>query len=248
MAFVLLIGSSWMFGNWKHLVSNKFDISQRIIDQSILVCGLNNAARAKIEFDFRDKHYTFFRKKGQYKYERSFQDTSGMVHDILTNEGLVREINGKPVELTEERRKAYSNSVNSVIYFSLLPYFLNDVAVIKQYIGKVDIKGESYHKIRVNFKKKGGGDDHQDQYIFWFHEKRLTMDFLAYSYQEDGGGARFRKAYQTTKINGMRFADYVNYKPIQESDELELFDEWYAQDRLVELSKIDLLNIKVELQ
>jgi hypothetical protein len=248
LGIVLLLGSGWIWGNWNSVFTGRYDMSQKIVDQSILVCGLNNAGHAIIQFDFRDRHYTCYRKKGQYKYERSFQDTSGrMVHDILTNEGLVREIDGKAVELSAKNQKAYSNSVNSVIYFALLPYFLNDPAVLKKYIGKVDIKGQSYHKIEVTFKKKDGGEDHQDRYMFWFHERRLTLDFLAYQYQEDGGGARFRKAYQTTKVKDMRFADYINYQPVQLTDEIELFDEWFDQDKLVEISKIDLLNIKVEI-
>ena len=38
------------------------------------------------------------------------------------------------------------------------------------------------------------------------------MDHLAYSYETDGGGVSFRKGHNFRELNGMRFADYVNFK------------------------------------
>ncbi len=89
--------------------------------------------------------------------------------------------------------EVYSNSVNSVAYFALLPFRLNDAAVNKRYIGTSEIKGEPYFEIEVTFQQKGGGKDHDDVFIYWIHQQHFTMDYLAYSFIVDGGGTRFRK-------------------------------------------------------
>ena len=60
---------------------------------------------------------------------------------------------------------SYSASVNSVHYFAVLPYGLDGKAVNKTYVNKVDIKGKSYHKIKVTFNEEGGGEDFEDVFM-----------------------------------------------------------------------------------
>ena len=221
--------------------------AQEIVDQAILKHGGDLYNNSLIKFTFRDRQYKGRKQGSSFEYERSWTDSIGQqIRDVLNNGGLYREINGKRVELDSVTASKYANSVNSVLYFALLPVHLNDRAVIKEYLGEVNIKGKPYHKIKVTFEQEGGGKDFEDEYMYWFHKEAHTMDYLAYNYQTDGGGARFREACNVRDVNGIRFADYVNYKPKDESNlSIETFDSLFEKGELEKLSRIDSENVEV---
>lgn len=219
--------------------------AQQVVDQAIESHGGDNFDQAHFRFRFRDRTYEWQRKGGRFEYKRIFTDSIGhQTTDILNNNGFTRLVEGTEVEVPQERADAYSNSVNSVIYFALLPYRLNDEAVQKEYLGETEIRGTPYHKIKVSFDQEGGGEDFEDEFIFWFHIDRYTMDYMAYSYQTEGGGMRFREAYNPRIIGGILWQDYINYKPATEDASLERLDEFYEQGRLKELSRIELEDIQ----
>ena len=221
--------------------------AQQIIDQAIVAHGAAKVANSRIEFDFRGRHYVSNREGGVFTYERIFTDTSSgeKIRDVLNNNGFFREVDGRRVDLSARDSAAYANSVNSVIYFALLPYYLNDPAVEKEYLGETTIKGESYHEVKITFRQEGGGKDFQDEFIYWIHRERHTMDYLAYNYDTDETGARFREAYNIRTVGGIRFADYINYKPKEETMKVATFDDLYGQNQLEELSRIELENVEV---
>lgn len=219
---------------------------QEIINKSIQVHGGNAFDNSFVQFDFRKKQYTVKRSHGKYQYIREFQDTSSTIRDVLTNDGFQRLVDGQPVTLSNKRRNAYTNSVNSVLYFVQLPYGLNDAAVIKKYKGEAIIKGKNYHKIQITFKQEGGGEDFQDVFLYWINKESHTLDYLAYSYETDGGGIRFREAINPRQVEGMRFVDYVNYKPAMAETNLANIDQAFNEGKLVELSRIINENVTVE--
>ncbi|MGB0524841.1 MAG: DUF6503 family protein [Flammeovirgaceae bacterium] len=221
--------------------------AQKVIDQSILAHGGNRYEKASISFDFRDKHYTSIRSGGNYQYTREFQKDSETIRDVLSNAGFQRFTNGQLVELNEKKSNAYLNSVNSVLYFMQLPYGLNDAAVIKRHLGTVEIEGKAYDKIRVSFQEEGGGQDFEDVFIYWINQESSLVDYLAYEYHTDGGGMRFRKAINQRVVNGITFADYINYKPKGIFTDLYELDQAYTQGALEEVSRIINTNIKVAL-
>lgn len=220
--------------------------AQEIVDASIEAHGGKLFDKMAAGFDFRDRHYTILRENGAYVYTREFTDSLGQVRDVLSNDGFYREVNGRKVELTEEREKAYANSVNSVIYFALLPHGLNNTAVNKEYLGETSIKGKPYHKIKVTFDQEGGGSDHEDEYIYWIHPDNFTVDYLAYSFNVNDGGLRFRAAHNVRDIKGILFADYINYEPVSDTVALEKLDVAYENEGLKKLSDINLKNITVK--
>ena len=214
-----------------------------LINQSRTAHGSSLVDSSTIAFDFRGRHYVSQRSGGRFQYERQWTDTSSTVYrDVLTNDGLFREINGERVPLSAKDSAAYAGSVNSVLYFALLPYYLNDPAVTTEYVGTSTIKGEPYEKVRVTFRAEGGGADYQDEYIYWFHRDMHTVDYLAYNYQVDGGGARFREAYNIRTIEGLRFADYRNYKPVPHSMEVAVFDSLFEAGQMEQVSLIETEN------
>ncbi|MFM9952008.1 MAG: DUF6503 family protein [Saprospiraceae bacterium] len=205
------------------------------------------------EFDFRDYHFKVTRKSGSFSYERTHTDSAGVAtRDVLTNAVFFSERNGERVVLTEKDSSALVESVNSVVYFALLPFFLKDQAVKKTLMGTSSIKGEPYFKIGVRFDQEGGGKDFQDEYVYWIHCTHFSMDYLAYSYKDskapDGLGARFREAYNIRKASGVRFADYRNYKPKAAGrPDIYTFDQLFETGALEQLSLVELTNVKVHL-
>ena len=224
------------------------DTAQYALDQALLRHGSALIDTSRIAFDFRDRHYIAIRNGGRFQYERIWTDTvtKAITRDVLTNKGLTREVNGRVTPLSAKDSSAYANSVNSVIYFALLPYFLNDPAVRKTYLGKTTIKGIAYHKIGVTFGAENGGKDFQDQYIYWIRQDNFTLDYLAYNYIVDGGGARFRQAYNLRPVNGLLIADFINFKPKSDSRDVVRFDRLFESDSLEELSRIVLENVAVD--
>lgn len=220
--------------------------AQQIIDEAIATHGGEQLDHADMSFDFRKKHYKLAIDEGQFQYESILEDSSGnTVHDELNNSGFSRKINEKKLNLSAEDSIKFKNSLNSVIYFALLPYFLNDPAVNKTLLGQTNIKGEPYHEIQVTFSQDGGGTDHEDVYIYWIHQQNKTMDYLAYSFHVNDGGTRFREAYNVREIENIRFADYINYESTEENFALEDYETLFEEGKVKELSRIELKNVEV---
>lgn len=220
---------------------------QSIIDKSIEVSGGEKYEDFKMSFDFRKRHYKSERKHGTFDYKRITKDS---VQTIIEGYGNARPfskmVNNQVMIVNDTLAHKVTNSINSVNYFVLLPYGLNDTAVHKTYIGKVKVKGQEYHKIKVTFSEEGGGDDFDDIYVYWFNTETYKVDYLAYSYHVNGGGMRFREAYNERYVNGIRIVDYNNYKPNSEATALFNLDKAFEDNQLKLLSKIETENVVVE--
>jgi hypothetical protein len=219
--------------------------AQAIVSRSIEAHGGKHYENSAIEFSFRDREYRVHRDGGVFNYERIFTDSLGRFHDFLNNDFFVREMDGQHFRLSEKDSLAHSNSLNSVIYFALLPYFLNDPAVYKTMLDDVEIDGENYYKIKVSFSPEGGGVDFEDEYVYWFNKDGFTLDYLAYSFHVNGGGSRFRKAINRREVNGITFQDYINYTADTTLEDIAKFDELLMAKSLKEVSIIDIKNIVV---
>lgn len=223
--------------------------AQAIVDQAIAAHGGDRLRHAVVEFDFRDKHFKITRNGGIYSYERTYTDSTGAVREVLNNNGIYREINGERVTLTEAETARLATPMNSVPYFALLPFNLNDPAVQKHYLGEVEIKDRPYYKIEVTFQQEGGGRDYEDRFIYWFHKDQHTMDYLAYDFHTGDGGTRFREAFNARTIGGVRFADYHNMisdsLPAPETA-IERYDEFMKTGAVALLSDIILDNVTVQ--
>lgn len=220
---------------------------QEVIDKAIAFHGMAGLGNADFSLTFRERDYTYSNANGMYEYTRTHTDSTGaIVYDVMNNEGLIRYINDKEAEITEERRAAFTRSINSVVYFFRLPYGLNDAAVIKEYIGETNIKGKTYHEVKVTFEQEGGGEDFDDTFLYWFDKEDYSMDYFAYLYHTDGGGMRFREAINPKRVNGVLIQDYVNLRPENEDIDIMTIDELYEQGELKVLSEI--INEEVQIK
>ncbi|SKB61807.1 hypothetical protein SAMN05660903_01719 [Salegentibacter salinarum] len=221
--------------------------AQQIIDKAIEKAGGDNYKNAEISFDFRKGSYKSEREGGKFHLERVLADSTGTQYrDVVTNEGFTRYYKDTVVQLSDSMKNVYANSVNSVHYFVQLPFGLNDDAVNKELIGKDTIHDKEYYEVKVTFNVEGGGADHEDVYMYWIDTQNYNVDYLAYSFEVNDGGLRFRKAYNPRTIEGIRFVDYENYKTDDLDTPLTQLDDLYEARQLELLSKIENKNIEVK--
>ncbi|WP_435412616.1 DUF6503 family protein [Psychroserpens mesophilus] len=247
MKYIYLIFFSCIILNCKKTESEKLS-ADAIINSSINVSGSDKVDSSVIDFDFRDRHYSAQRHKGKFSLMRlTIEAGKDSILDVLSNKGFDRYLNGKEAIFVEDSMKVkYSASVNSVHYFSVLPYGLNDKAVNKILLGDTEIKGENYYTIKVTFDQDGGGEDYQDVFLYWINKETFKADYLAYSYEEeDGFGIRFREAYNERYVKDIRFVDYKNYTPNAVSVALSDLPKLFENGGLKLLSKIELENVQV---
>ena len=218
--------------------------AQEIVDKAIQQAGGDLYTCSHIDFVFRNRLYSMEYDQSKKVLKRTFQQDSATVVDIRRNNEFQRIIDNQPVQVADSTARKYANSVNSVHYFAYLPYGLNDRAVNKKLLGVRNIKGRDYYTIEVTFDQQGGGDDFEDVYIYWINKETFTPDYLAYEFHVDGGGIRFREAYNERYVEGIRFVDYSNYKPTETVSIYDI-DQHYSLNKLELLSKIELENIKV---
>jgi len=102
--------------------------------------------------------------------------------------------------------------------------------------------------VKISFQQEGGGADHHDVFMYWIHKNDFTIDYLAYKFQVDDGGIRFRKAFNQRVVEGIRFADYENYSIEDFSTPLKDLDELYEAGKLELLSTIETENIQVKIR
>lgn len=220
--------------------------AQDIVDKAIAASGGEMISNASIHFKFRDLYYKATRHDGFQVLERCTDAECQMQQDIIKDDGeFIRFRESAPTKLPDSMKNRYANSVNSVHYFSVLPYGLNDPAVNKKLIDETTVSGEPYYRIKVTFSKDGGGEDFQDEYMYWIHRENYNVNYLAYNYRTAEGGTRFREAYNERNINGIRFVDYRNYKPEEQFPPLTSLDSLFENKKLDLLSKIELENITV---
>ncbi|MBC2840748.1 DUF6503 family protein [Robiginitalea sp. SC105] len=218
--------------------------AQEIVDRAIEVSGGSRYVESTIQFGFRDRNYVAFRENGREVLRRITTTDTAVITDSKIGNEFERLVNDSPVVLADTTANKLANSVNSVHYFAFLPHGLNDRAVNKELVGVVPLEGSEYYKIRVTFDQEGGGKDYEDVFLYWFNTETFRPDYLAYEYHTDGGGQRFRVAYNDREVGGIRFQDYRNYKPAAKIP-LPTIDSLYAAGELEELSVIELTNIEV---
>lgn len=219
--------------------------AQQVVDSAIAFAGGDLYNRSKIEFDFRDFHYSSYREDGKRVLTRTIPTDSGVIRDVRKGQSFTRYLEGQELSLPDSTAQRYSNSVNSVHYFAYLPYGLNDRAVNKRMLDTVTLGDHNYYKIQITFDQEGGGKDFEDVFVYWFNTDTFRPDFLAYEFQVNGGGMRFREAQNQREVGGILFADYVNYKPLAEVPLSGLDSLFTTPGGMEKLSEINLRNIRV---
>ena len=225
--------------------SNNHFTAQQIVDKTIASSQMNKIANAKLSFEFRGRTYTAERNQGNFILKRITKSGTETLTDILSNSGFKRLLNGNPMQVLDSMTKKYSESVNSVHYFSVLPYGLNDSAVNKKVLPSVTINKKEYHKVEITFNRDGGGVDFEDIFVYWIEKKHFKIKYLAYQFHVNGGGKRFREVRKEHLVQGVRFADYNNYKPYNPEVDVRDLDKTFEKGGMTKISEIILENIQL---
>ena len=109
-----------------------------------------------------------------------------------------------------------------------------------------NIKGLPYYKIEATFSEEDGGDDFDDRFVYWINKDNYEIDYMGYSYSTDGGGKRFRAAFNARRVDGWLINDYINYEPNDISVSLDDYDTYFESGDMKELSLIENVNVEVE--
>ncbi|TXF90311.1 hypothetical protein FUA23_07260 [Neolewinella aurantiaca] len=198
---------------------------------------------ASYSFVFRNKAYTFTNDGTDYRYSVTNEVNGVTIVDVLENGKLTHTLDGVPIDIIEKDVAKFSEALNSVIYFATLPHKLQDPAVLLTQLDSVSINDATYHTLKVQFKQEGGGTDHDDNFRYWINTATNRIDYLAYDYLTNGGGVRFRSAYNPRVVEGILFQDYINYKaPVGTS--LDDLPALFEQGKLEELSRIETEEVK----
>ena len=214
-----------------------------ILNKAMDTHGSENLFGKEIGFDFRDWSYGMYRDSTDYEYTRTKDSIEDRLHSI---NGFSRFISGEEVIVVDSMATKYSNSVNSVLYFFQLPLVLRDAAVQKEYLGKITIKDQQYHTLKITFRQEGGGVDFEDEFRYWINANTFEIDYLAYSYLTDGGGVRFREAFRKERIEAILFQDYRNFKPKDKNTPLDSLPQLFEKGKLELLSLIENKNIRIK--
>lgn len=220
--------------------------AQEIVDKSIAISGGQLYLNHDTSFKFRNSVYVSQNNDGKKTLKRISKLDSLTITDIRTRTSLRRFMNDSLMALPDSVANRYANSVNSVHYFARLPFGLNDGAVNKKLLGEETIKGKEYYKLKVTFDQDNGGKDFEDTYVYWFDKQSFKPDYLAYEFHTDGGGQRFREAYNERYVNGIRFVDYNNFKPKTKGTSIFDIGKLFEKEELDLLSKIALDSINVD--
>jgi len=222
-----------------------------IVDSAVAAHGGAVLDRAEVAFTFRGDQYRIRQKDGQYHYRRTYTDSLDQtVTEGLTNDGVYRVVDGDTVSLSDDERGSIHTTVNSVTYFALLPAPLTDDAVQPSYSGRDTIDGTPYHRIRVTFRQEDGGQDWEDVFMYWFRTDTYAMDYLSYAFglgsEDVDQGTRFREAYNVRRVEGVRFADYMNYASDTLSyDRMAQYPDLWTQEALELVSRIEIDSLEV---
>ncbi|CAH1000510.1 hypothetical protein LEM8419_01663 [Neolewinella maritima] len=223
--------------------------AEGLIDRAIQAHGMERwDSLVSARFVFRERTYSVDNRQGRFAYTRTFLDSSGLtVRDTLSNDGLIRDQAGIRIPLSTKDSAAYAGSVNSVRYFFMLPYGLQDPAVRATLLDTVTIDDGLYHRVEVRFDEEGGGDGFDDVYHYFFRDDTGELDYLAYTFSDDDGGLRFRKAINKRRVGGVLVQDYINYGVDGQDDRaIDDVDERYRRGELPELSQIINTEVRIE--
>ncbi len=240
------------FGSCNTLVNDATSTTpltaQKAVNKALEHTGSGLLNNSLLQFKFRDYYYRAIRKDIGTTYERCLDKDCKEQRDLLDIDGTFKRFRENvPIPIPDSMQSRFAASVNSVHYFSVLPFGLNAPAVEKKLIDENTVGGKTYYRVQVTFKQEGGGEDFQDVYLYWIHKDTYEVDYLAYNYQVDGGGTRFREAYNKREINGVTFADYRNYKSDTKFPPLTQLDSLFDQNKLKLLSKIEIEEIELTL-
>ena len=192
--------------------------ANRIVKKSIAYHQLDKLYTTPIDFQFRDYLYHINRTADPYIYSRQITFIDSITYQpivqidsLFNSSNLKRYQNNLRLDLPQEEASKFANSINSVAYFQQLPLPLTDPAAQLEQLPNTRIEGTNHYTLKVTFAAENGGSDPEDTYRYYFNAKTFALSYLSYDFHVNGGGVRFRKAFENPQPPFI-FLHYDNYK------------------------------------
>lgn len=220
-----------------------------IVDKSILFHGGERYTASVTELDICSKSGCFHLRAevdgDRYDYTVSGQVRGHERKVRSTNDTVEAWQDGEPLDVAPEREQSYRDFAMARVYFPFLPYRLNDPSVWKRNFGIVDWEGKKLHKVEVVF-EAGTSTDADDEYMYWLDPATGRVEMFAYSYSDNEGGLRFRRAIDHRRVGGLLFFDQENHGVEGPGLDVGQIDPAFVADEMRLVSTIRLKNIRVE--
>ncbi len=182
---------------------------------------------------------------GRFDLEAAAAVSDGHRRVRITNDSVARWENGARRVVESELEQRFRDWVMSRIYFTFLPFRLNDPSVFKQDLGAEEWNGRLLHKVKVTF-TPGSSTHAQDEYLYWFDPQTGRLEQFAYSYATGGGGLRFRRTFNHRRVGGIGFFDQENLGVNGPDLSVDLITPDYVAGTMTPVSTITLHDITVE--
>lgn len=131
------------------------------------------------------------------------------------------------------------------VYFCFLPYRLADPGVHHTDQGTEQWGERTLHRVKVTF-AEGSSTDADDEYVYWFDPETGRVEQFAYSYATNGGGLRFRRAFDHRRVGGILFFDQENLGVEGPDLSVDQIDSEFVEQGMRSISTVELRNIRVE--
>jgi hypothetical protein len=198
--------------------------SDRIIEEAVEVSGYQGYSAFSVKFDIQDTHYIANRTKDGFSYERIFNDSTLIIHDILNNKGFMRMADTLTEILPELEAKRLSAGLDSVVFFALIPQSLAGTDFEIGYIGQAIYQTEKFDLFEIKSKPESVkqsplycriwvGENQRIKFIQNFSNtsKRTTRFIEVKAYKSEGG------------IQVPEFAIYDVIEAVSSPDDIEAF-------------------------
>jgi len=219
-----------------------------IVDRAIAHHGGEAYEHSEASLDVCSKSGCFHVETRTLKNRFEFEvagKASGRQREVSSAGGTTTvKIDGETVAVDAAAKQRNIDWAMARIYFCFLPYRLNDPGVFKKDLGLTDWAERKLHRIKVTF-AAGSSTDASDEYMYWFDPETARLEYFAYTYDDNGGGLRFRRAINHRRFGGILFFDQENFGTEGAGLSVDLIDEAFVRNQLRHVSTVRLQDIEV---
>jgi hypothetical protein len=223
------------------------DTAQEIVDRAIAFHGGELYRSTETSLTISSKSGTFSmtsRMDGGLFDHRVTRVRDGREELVrLTNDQVTLTVDGKTKVAEGETARRLTTFVNERIYFPFLPFRLDDPGVIHTDLGIDSWEGRPLHRIKVTF--EGAADD-GDEYVYWFDPETGRLEQFAYSFRNNDGGLRLRRAFNYRRVGGILFYDSHNYGLSGNEHRVEEITPAFVSSMMTRISTVTLKDIDVK--
>ncbi len=219
-----------------------------VVDRSIAFHGGPRYENSSLALDLCSKsgcaRLEVDRRGGLFDYRVEAETGTGAIRRArVTNDRVEEFLDGQRRPVDADRAARLTDWVMQRVYFTFLPYKLNDPGVWKEDLGIEDWDGQRLHRVKVTF-TPGSSTDADDEFTFWFDPQTARLELFAYSYLRSGGGLRFRRLTNFRRAAGILVFDQENFGIDGPNQSVDSITPDFVRSRMRHVSTVTLNNLR----